>query len=322
MISRLAKSAAGLVAGAFFLYLSFRSVSLVTVGASLAAGERLIPAMAILVGVCVFTLAKAMRWRILLGDPAAITGRALLGPVSVGLLFNSLIPHSGELARAAMLSRTFGRPASAVLVSIAIERLFDFLIVLAFAISVGLIVPLPDSLAPAVRILSVAAGILGVGIAVALMRPALFTTVAGACARRLPATAGTWLVRQVGHALEGVEPLRRANRMHATVFWSAVQWGSVAWCVHFCGRAAGVSPDAIASLCVVIAMVVVFTLPNAPAYVGSTQAAFLAALVPLGYPGPAALAASLVYTVGVVGLMMVFGVLALMLEKRAVASAP
>ena len=71
-----------------------------------------------------FSMFKALRWRYLLQPLARVPARALLSPVFTGGAANALIPHSGELVRAAIVGRRYELPASALLGSIVVERVF------------------------------------------------------------------------------------------------------------------------------------------------------------------------------------------------------
>lgn len=316
LLRRLAP-AAGLAAGVVFLYLVFRDVSLGEVARRLAGGRWLPAAPAILAGVAVFLIAKARRWRALLGDPARIALLGLVRPVSVGLLFNALMAHTGEFARALALQRRYGLPVSSVLVGIAVERLFDLLVVLLFALIAGGSADLPASLAPALRVVGTLAALLGAGILLALFQPLLMTRLVGSLSARLPARPRAWLERQLAEALGGLEPLRTAHRVPVALGWSFVQWGSIVWCIHYCAEVPGVGLSVATAALVLVAVVLVFTLPNAPGYLGSTQLAFLAVLAPLGVAKEQAIAASFVYTLVVVVPMMMAGAVALMLPARA-----
>lgn len=310
-LSRLLGPVLGLVAGAVFLVLAFHEVSFRDVADRLARGHWGLSLPAILLGVAAFIVAKARRWRALLGDPAGIGTLALVRPVAVGLLFNAVIAHSGEFARAMDLNRRFRLPTSGVLAGIAVERLFDFIVVLVFGLFAGALTALPASLVPALRVLGVISAGLGSGVALALVAPDTLRALVGRVGRLLPARLGRFLDAQVGHALEGLSPLRAAHGVPNALFWSVIQWSAIVWCIAFCARVTGIALTPPMAALVLIGIVVVFTLPSAPGYLGSTQVAFLAVLVPLGIAKDPALAASFVYTVAVVVPLMLSGVLAL-----------
>lgn len=315
-LARYAAPVLGLGAGAAFLYTAFRSVRLDDVARSLAGGRWWPAAPLILLGVALFILAKARRWRALLGDPADIGTAALVRPVAVGLLFNALIAHSGEFARALSLQRAHGRAVSGVLAGIAVERLFDFLVVLAFGFLAGAYADLPPTLAQAMRIVGVFALVLGIAVVLALAVPALLRRLVDRVTAYWPRRLRDWLRGQVAHALEALEPLRRAHGIPLALFWSAVQWAAIVWSVRWCAAVPGLALSAPMAALVLIAIVVMFTLPNAPGYLGATQMAFLGVLGPLGIARDTAVAASFVYTLAVVVPIMLAGVLALSVGRR------
>lgn len=313
-LARYGAPALGLAAGGVFLYTAFRSVSLAEVVTSLAGG-RWWPALPlILVGVALFIYAKARRWRALLGDPAAVSTRSLVRPVAVGLLFNALIAHSGEFSRALTLQRTHGLPVSGVLAGIAVERLFDFLVVLAFGFLAGAYAGLPASLSGALHLVAVFALVLAAGVVLALATPDLLRRLVTVTTGFWPARVRTWFRAQVDHALEGLVPLRTAHRIPLALFWSAVQWGAIVWSIRWCAAVPGLTLDAPMAALVLIAIVVMFTIPNAPGYLGATQWAFLGVLGPLGVGREAAVASSFVYTLAVVVPIMLSGALALLVR--------
>jgi uncharacterized membrane protein YbhN (UPF0104 family) len=203
-----------------------------------------------------------------------------------------------------------------VLAGIAVERLFDFLVVLLFGLVAGGLTEVPAALRAPLEFVALFSAALGVGVALALFAPTRLGRLAGWLTRHLPARAGRWLDAQVGHALSGLAPLREAHRLPVALGWSVVQWSAIVWCVVFCARVPGVALTAPMAALVLIGIVVVFTLPNAPGYLGSTQVAFLAVLVPLGIGREAAVAASFVYTFAVIGPLMLAGVAALVFPAR------
>jgi uncharacterized protein (TIRG00374 family) len=309
-VKRLLWPIIGIAAGAAFLYMALASVSIRELSRLLEQGDWRLPGIAILACVGVFLTAKAGRWQVLLGA-TRIPVTKLMRPVAAGLLLNALIPHSGEFARAFYVNRDFGRPTSSVLVSIAVERVLDFLTVLSFAALAGAFTPVPQAFAPAVRALSIVSAILSLVILVALVAPEKVTSLIVRCISGLPSRARQFVTRQVHHGLDGLVPLRAAHRVGAAFVLSVVQWAAVVFCVVACCAVVGFHLPVAQAALVMIALVLVFAIPNAPAYLGATQVAFLGSLVPFGVGREPAIAASLVYTAGMVGLTMLAGAVAL-----------
>src|SRR3954462_1410675 len=105
-----------------------------------------------------FLYVKAWRWAVLLSPLRRLRVRELAPAVCVGTAANLIVPHAGEFARVFLVAERDSPPASALLASIVLERLFDFGAILA---RLGVMVMLSGSLPQALVSASlVAAGLL------------------------------------------------------------------------------------------------------------------------------------------------------------------
>ncbi len=306
--SRLLVALAGLAIGAAFLWLAFRGTPPALVSGILARADWGLPAAEAVIATAAFALAKAARWRLLLGAPAGLGTAFLLRPVLAGLALNALLPHSGELVRAFGLNRAAGLAPGAVLSSIVAERVFDLFAVLILGGGALGLVDLGGAIASAVRLVGVIAAAFALLILLALRYPAVPQHLVALLARRLPARVAGGLTRQATAALEGLEPVRSPRTALLVLGWSLAQWLAVAVMVHGCGGVVHLALGAAACCLVVVGIVVAFLLPNAPGYAGSVQVAFLIVLGPLGLPDAPALAASVVYQLLVVVPLIIAGV--------------
>ncbi|MBS0375245.1 MAG: flippase-like domain-containing protein [Proteobacteria bacterium] len=285
----------GLLVGAAFWALAFRGVSTGSVWALLEAGQWGLAGPLVLLATGLFVYAKAVRWRVLLGGWPAQRSGVLWRAVLAGLALNACLPHAGEFVRAFGLQRTAGRAAAGVLSSIVAERLFDLFAVLVLGAAALVYVEPSAALATAFRALGAVAAVLAVLVLAAVLRPDAVRRGVAAGVRPLPATAGRWVVSQVGHALEGLAPVRSVRAATIALAWSLGQWLAVAAAVAGCLAIVGLRPEPATAMLVVVGIVVAFLLPNAPGYAGSVQVAFLITLRPLGADPERALAASVAY---------------------------
>ena len=75
---------------------------------------------------------KAVRWAWLLTPIQPFTGRQLMPPLLIGFAANNVLPaHLGEFVRVFVVNRKFGLPATTVLSTVVLERIFDVLAILA-----------------------------------------------------------------------------------------------------------------------------------------------------------------------------------------------
>jgi uncharacterized protein (TIRG00374 family) len=103
---------------------------------------------------------KTMRWQWLLAPAAPLTVKQLFPPMLIGFAANNLLPaHLGEFVRVFVVRKKYGVPASTVLSTVVLERIFDVLAILAL-FGVGLIYSndLPEDYRTAAILLGTLAG--------------------------------------------------------------------------------------------------------------------------------------------------------------------
>ena len=127
---RLWQALGGIAISLFFLYLALRGVS----PAAFFREVRHANVWLFLASAAVATLtfpARASRWRIILAARSAgVRWKPVWHATAIGFMANNVLPaRAGELARAYAGSRLVGLPLAASLGSVAVERVFDGLIV-------------------------------------------------------------------------------------------------------------------------------------------------------------------------------------------------
>ena len=154
----------GFAISALFLYFAFRGQHF---GEILDALRRanlwwLIPALAFyFAGVWM----RAVRWSILLRPLLTAGGRQLFPIVVIGYMANNILPlRTGELVRSYVLQREFGVRKTSALATIAVERLFDGLVLLGFMLVATAFVSFTSQL----RHLAIIATVLFAGLLVGL----------------------------------------------------------------------------------------------------------------------------------------------------------
>ena len=291
----------GLALGAGLLWYSLRSVSLIGVLGLVREAQASYMLFAVALSLA-FVAVKTQRWVILLRPVRPLTFSELHSPVYAGSAANLALSHAGELVRARMIDRRRGLSASTVLASIGLERVLDMLAMLVllgylFIAGGG---HLTDSLAAAAR---VAAGLSFVTATMVLSVVLWPDRWAGLIARATawaPAGSRAWIARHFNAAVEGLNTIKSPARVLQLVAMSLLQWSTIAASIWCCMRSVGIVPEATAPVAVLVLLVIGLTLPTAPAYLGTTQLAFTAALGVFGVMEDAAFAASALYTACVV----------------------
>jgi len=280
------------------LVYAFWDVDFARLGAVLARGDYrlLLPFLACLFLFYVFT---GLRWSAILRP----IGRYSLAQVSpammIGFAGNNLLPaRLGEIIRAIVFARQYGRSRAGVLTTLGLERLLDvFSILFFYFLAVLLIDPFPASIrlgsqVAAWGVAGVCAGLFGF---VAFPR-----AVMGLWAR-----VGAWLpeplaargARLLENVAQGLAALKSLPLLLAMLAWSVVKWLAAGGMVWLSLMAYGEPIGLGVSMIVVAVAALAVTLPTTPGFVGAMQAAFVFALVPFGVARETALAASILFVV-------------------------
>lgn len=293
---RVGLAVAGLAASVGCLYLAMRGADLAAVGRALA-DANLWLALPLLAAQVVFYAIKAIRWRLLLAPIRDVESRRLVAPMMIGFMGNNLLPaRLGELIRMYLGARLLRVPHAQVLATLVLERLFDFIAVLAlFAAGAAQLHHVPPSLVSAGY---VSAALSGVAIALTaayatwtapmLRLAALFT-------RPLPSGLAGAVHRQLELLASALGALRRPRLLAGIVVASLLQWLLMSLCIYLSCLAVGASAPAPAAVVVLAATVFGVMIPAAPGFFGTLHLAFVLALTPFDVGESRAMAAAVFY---------------------------
>jgi uncharacterized protein (TIRG00374 family) len=250
--------------------------------ARLRAADPLLLIASVVAATAIFPL-RAARWVVLL-EPIApgLRFRTAWHATAIGMMVNNLVPaRAGEFARAFALARTEPRVSFAsAFASIALDRVFDALVVFALMSGAMLDPAFPRGAQVGGRDVSSLLGSLGiVVIAVAFagalllaLRPALFeaivTRIVGAVAPRFAPRVAA-LVHQ---AAEGFASLRSPTRLARVLAWTVVHWlcNALAFWLGF--RAVGIEAPFSAALFLQGLIAVGVAIPSSPGFFGPFEA--------------------------------------------------
>ena len=224
-IMRSRRALIGFAISAAFLYFAFRGQHFGDILDALQQANLwwLIPALALyFAGVWV----RAVRWRILLQPLApAASSRQLFPIVVIGYMANNVLPlRTGELVRSYVLQRQYGVRKTSALATIAVERLFDGLVMLGFMLAATAFVSFTSQL----RHLTIVAAILFSGVLLGLF----MLTLGGSLIDRLlqivlgplPASVADRVERLAMSFLSGLAIFRRRGDLAMVAATSLLAW--------------------------------------------------------------------------------------------------
>lgn len=258
--------------------------------------------LAVLVATLTFPL-RALRWRLLLREPdgGALRGGAAWHGITIGYAANNLLPfRAGEVLRAYAASRLAPVRMSSAFASVAVERVFDALTVVA---SFGLAL-LASGLPAGVRVGGMAlpdvARRVGLLAAIAFVLATLVLTRTEAAARLITRVV-PWrsisekLVLVLQGIRDGLSALRSPTRLAAVVAWSVVIWAVNALSFQLLFPAFGIEVGYAGAVLVQSVIVFGIAVPSSPGFVGVFEAAIVVSLALYGVPQDRAFAYALTY---------------------------
>jgi uncharacterized membrane protein YbhN (UPF0104 family) len=279
----------GLAISAALLLWALRGVNLAEVAQRLRTARTLPLLVTAVLATLTFPL-RVVRWRLLLrrDDGGPIPAMPLWHAVAIGFMANNLLPfRAGELVRAFAATRLTRTAFSAVLSSVAVERIFDGLAVVAL-LAVGLVASdLPAGVAvggvPVARAAQAAGALAGVALLAAVLVVAFPLSAESVVRRLLPAGRVTdRIVAIIEGIRQGLSALQSPSRLAGAVFWSLAVWALNAFAFWVAFSAFGLSVDYAGALILQGIMVVGISVQLAPGFVGQFEAAIVAALALYG----------------------------------------
>jgi uncharacterized protein (TIRG00374 family) len=290
--------ALGIVVGVACLWFAFRNVEAAELWTSIRhARWQTIPVF--LAVLFLYYWLKAERWSRLLAPIKPLRTADVFPALMVGYGVSSILPlHLGEFARVLIVRADHSIRVSALLMSIAVERLLDLVTIpVLFAVAMLAGRDVPDLLVRAAYVVGLGglAGILFMAFFVA--KPDLVVRYVELATAFFPKRWTEAVTAQLRTAATGAAALKEPRRMISIVAITLAQWAMMWLCVWLSIWSVGISVSWSASMLTVALINVAVALPTSPGYVGSVQAAFVLALLAYGVANEAAVAASIYFHV-------------------------
>jgi uncharacterized protein (TIRG00374 family) len=242
-------------------------------------------AAAVIIATVAFPL-RLVRWRLLLRDERGEPYRAgpLWHAIALGFMANNLLPlRAGELVRAYTAARLAPARFTTVISSVAVERIFDGLTVVALLTWALFASDLPSSTAiggTSVAQLARAAGIAGVIALLGAIAVVAAPLTAERIVRRvLPrAHVADRIVDLIEGVRQGLAVLRSPARLAGVVFWSLVLWLVNALAFYLGFQAFDIPVSYAGALLLQGLLVLGISIPSTPGFFGPFEAVIVAVL--------------------------------------------
>jgi uncharacterized protein (TIRG00374 family) len=298
------RTAIGFLFSALLLWWTLRDVELGAVWEVLRNANGVLFALCTVAGTAIVPI-RARKWRPIL-EPAV--GSLPFGPLwrstAIGVMMNNVFPlRAGEFARAFALTREAPRVTmTTALGSLAVDRIFDALVVFLLMFAAMLDPRFPDGAMVAGRRMSDVAigGVTLVGTALTVcymvvLRPSWVTgLVSGMAARVLPKQRDL-IVGFVELAVGSLAVLRDTRRFAALFGWTVLHWLTHALALYLGFLAVGVDVPLSAALFLQGVIAIGVAVPSSPGFFGVFEAAASVGLAVYGVPKDLAVSWALGY---------------------------
>ncbi len=222
---------------------------------------------------------KTLRWQWLLAPVAPLTYKQLFPPMIIGFAANNLLPaHLGEFIRVFVVRKKYGVPASTVLSTVILERIFDVLAILTlFGVGLMFTDDLPSNYRNAAIGLGTVAGFVVVAVAMYLIWTDAFIAFFKWCLSWfpfLPAKLTTGILEMLLKGADGLAALRSWKTVLLIAASSLLQWLLNGMIAYVALRAFQIDVTMATGLIVTGVTAFGVTIPSTPGYFGVIQMCF------------------------------------------------
>ncbi len=250
--------------------------------AQLRGANILLLLLAAVVATAIFPL-RAVRWTVLL-EPIAPGLRFMDAwrAVAIGMMINNVVPaRAGEFARAFALARETRQVSfTSALTSIALDRVFDALVVFMLMFGAMLTPGFPAGATIAGRPATALVGTWGLtvllvvfsGAVMLAVRPDIMSVIATRVVRAVRPAWEPQVASFVEHAAAGLAVLRSPSRFARVVFWTLLHWLTNALAFWIAFKAVGITAPFSGALFLQGLVSVGVAIPSSPGFFGPFEA--------------------------------------------------
>jgi uncharacterized protein (TIRG00374 family) len=251
---------------------------------------------------------RALRWKRLVAPIGHVRYPAMLAYLLIGYLANNVLPaRIGELVRSHYLGDREGLSRTTTLGTVVVERVVDFVVVVAIASAAIIVLSVRGIVASAVLVGIALAGLLAAAVAVGIAAHRL------PGAERIAAAAERWprLREAAGKLRGGLAVAGRPRTLAEALFLSMIAWSATVLAFAAAGQAIGVELTIGQAALLASGVALVTAIPAGPANLGTFELAAVEIGKAVGVEANAAFALALLVHAGILVITSVGGLVAL-----------
>ena len=253
-------------------------------------------------------LMRALRWQRLVAPIGHVGYLAMLAYLLIGYLANNVLPaRLGELVRSHYLGDREGLSRTTTLGTVVVERVVDFVVVVAIAAAAILVLSVRGIVANAVLVGVALAALLAAAIAIGIAAHRL------PGAERIAVIAGRWprLMDLAGKLRGGLAVAGRPRTLGEALLLSLLAWGATVLAFAAAGQAVGIELTIGQASLLAAGVALVTAIPAGPANLGTFELAAVEIAKAVGVPPHEAFAIALLVHATILVLTSVGGLVAL-----------
>ena len=251
---------------------------------------------------------RALRWQRLVAPIGRVRYPSMLAYLLVGYLANNVLPaRLGELVRSHYLGDREGLSRTTTLGTVVVERVVDFVVVVAIASAAIIVLSVRGIVASAVLIGVATAGLLAAAVTVGIAAHRL------PGAERIAAAAERWprIHDMAGKLRGGLAVAGRPRTLAEALILSVIAWGATVLAFAAAGQAIGVELTIGQASLLASGVALVTAIPAGPANLGTFELAAVQIGQAVGVPAHTAFALALVVHAGILVITSIGGLVAL-----------
>ena len=258
--------------------------------------------------VVVDLLMRALRWQRLVAPIGHVGYLPMLAYLLIGYLANNVLPaRLGELVRSHYLGDREGLSRTTTLGTVVVERVVDFVVVVAIAAAAILVLSVRGIVANAVLVGVALAALLAAAIAIGIAAHRL------PGAERIAVIAGRWprLMDLAGKLRGGLAVAGRPGTLGEALILSLLAWGATVLAFAAAGQAVGIELTIGQASLLAAGVALVTAIPAGPANLGTFELAAVEIAKAVGVPPHEAFAIALLVHATILVLTSAGGLVAL-----------
>jgi glycosyltransferase 2 family protein len=251
---------------------------------------------------------RALRWQRLVAPIGHVRYPSMLAYLLVGYLANNVLPaRIGELVRSHYLGDREGLSRTTTLGTVVVERVVDFVVVVAIASAAIIVLSVRGIVASAVLIGVAMAGLLATAVTVGIAAHRL------PGAERIAAVAERWprIHELAGKLRGGLAVAGRPRTLADALVLSVIAWGATVLAFAAAGQAIGVELTIGQASLLASGVALATAIPAGPANLGTFEFAALEIGKAVGVPAHSAFALALLVHAGILVITSIGGLSAL-----------